>query len=110
MSYATVVVGTDGSEAALAAVDRAAEVAARDRALLIVVAVHSGLPSRAPAGVARDTDPGFEQVLGNDGAEEALQRAWTHAEQAGAAGLTTVLAEGDPPRGSSPSRASAAPT
>ena len=100
MSYATVVVGTDGSEPALAAVDRAAEVAARDRALLIVVAVHSGVPSRAPAWAApQDSDAGFEQVLGTDGAEEALQRASTHAENAGAAGLTTVLAEGDPAQG-----------
>ena len=78
MGYALVVVGTDGSDAALAAVNRAAALAAADSALLVVVCVAD--PEPAPAAVALLTET-------------------EHAERAGAPGVSTVLVEGDPAQG-----------
>ena len=64
MSYATVVVGTDGSDSALAAVDRAAALAVSDQALLIprrgdrapgvATMLIAGDPAHALLGVARE--------------------------------------------------------
>ena len=102
MAYATVVVGTDGSECGLAAVDRAAELAASDAALLIVVCVADSVPAPAPATLssAEFGEPRADQQVPDlDAAVTALDTATVHAEQAGAPGVTTVLVEGDPAQG-----------
>ena len=97
MSYSTVIVGTDGSESALKAVDRAAELATASRALLVVVCAYSPVPARAVAAISvQQGDPRVGQVLGTDLAEDALQAATQRAEAAGAGGVTVVLSEDDP--------------
>jgi hypothetical protein len=96
-SYQTVVVGTDGSESSLRAVERAAEVAAGARAQLVLVCVYDPVPARAQAVLSRQiADPRFDRVVGREAAEEALEAAARHAERAGASEATAVLAEGDP--------------
>ena len=102
MQYATVVVGTDGSASALAAVDRAAALAASEQARLIVVCVASPVPARAPAAVGSPEfgEPRLDQeVPGAEAAIEALGSAAERAERAGAAAVTAVLVEGDPAQG-----------
>jgi nucleotide-binding universal stress UspA family protein len=93
VSYATVVVGTDGSDSALAAVDRAAALAVADHALLVVVCVASPVPAAVPEFGEPRLD---QQVPAVDEAMEALQVATQRAEDSGAPGVTTMLVEGDP--------------
>jgi nucleotide-binding universal stress UspA family protein len=96
-SYQTVVVGTDGSESSLRAVERAAEVAAGARAQLVLVCVYDPVPARVQAVLSRQiADPRFDRVVGREAAEEALEAAARQAERAGASEATAVLAEGDP--------------
>ena len=102
VQYATMVVGTDGSPSALAAVDRAAALAASDQARLIVVCVASPVPTHAAAAVASGEfgEPRLDQELpGAEAAIEALGTAAERAERAGAGGVTAVLVEGDPAQG-----------
>jgi nucleotide-binding universal stress UspA family protein len=97
MDYRTVVVGSDGSDSSLAAVDRAASIATAAGALLVVVCAHSPVPARAQAAVSRQTgDTRFGQVLGSEAARDALARATRRAEESGASGVSGVLVEGDP--------------
>ncbi|MFB9178196.1 universal stress protein [Dactylosporangium sucinum] len=83
MEYSTVVVGTDGSEASLMAVERAATHLAPD-ALLIVVCAY------CPAG--HDFDGG----LGLRAAQEAVRSAVARVVAAGAPEPQTELVEGSP--------------
>jgi len=102
MQYATVVVGTDGSPSALAAVDRAAALAASERARLILVCVASPVPAPAAAAIssAEFGEPRLDQeVPGAEAAIEALGTAAERAERAGVAEVTAVLVEGDPAQG-----------
>jgi nucleotide-binding universal stress UspA family protein len=70
-AYQTLVVGTDGSDASLHAVDHAAAVAAENKAKLIIAMAH--LPNVEKGGWARPphpdgvTDPRAEVVLGGEG-------------------------------------------
>ncbi|RBY82497.1 universal stress protein [Geodermatophilus sp. TF02-6] len=97
MSYTTVVVGTDGSHSSFRAVDRAAQVASSEGALLLVVCAYSAVSPRAQASVTRQlSDPTSTQVLGTDAAKEALAAAVQRAESGGASGVTGQLVEGDP--------------
>jgi nucleotide-binding universal stress UspA family protein len=95
-----VVVGTDGSDAALAAVSRAAALAASDSARLVVVCVADPVPAPAAVASAEYGEPRCDQQVPDLGAAEAaLVTATEHAERAGAAGVSTVLVEGDPAQG-----------
>lgn len=100
MNYQTVVAGTDGSEASLGAVDRAAELAAAASALLVVVCAYSAIPPRAHAKLRTQLgDTRFDRALGTDAAEDALRTAAARAEGKGARGYTSVLVEGEPVQG-----------
>jgi nucleotide-binding universal stress UspA family protein len=71
MGYQTIVVGTDGSEPSLRAVDRAGALAAQHNAKLIVASAHlpiaeKGGWSKAPAP-DRVTDPRAADELGGEG-------------------------------------------
>lgn len=71
MSYRTIVVGTDGSESSLKAVDRAAAIAAQDSAKLVIASAHldtseKGGWSRAPSP-DRVNDAKAEDSLGGAG-------------------------------------------
>jgi nucleotide-binding universal stress UspA family protein len=97
VGYTTVVVGTDGSDSALAAVDRAAALAAAERAQLIVVCVAIPVAAAAAVSSAEFGEPRIDQdVPGAEAAMDALAAASGRAEQAGVEDVTAVLAEGDP--------------
>jgi len=96
MTYATVVVGTDGSVSALTAVDRAAEVAASAKALLVVVCAYSPMSAREQAIISSGIgDTRFYEVRGLARAEEALAAATQRATDGGAEGVAGELVEGD---------------
>jgi nucleotide-binding universal stress UspA family protein len=96
MSYRTIVVGTDGSESSLLAVDRAGAIAAQENAKLIVASAHldtseKGGWSRAPSpdrlsdGRAADSlgDEGY-RMHGSAPVYAILQDARVRAKAAGA--------------------------
>lgn len=97
MSYQTIVVGTDGSESSMKAVDRAAAIAAQDNAKLVIASAHldtseKGGWSRAPSpdrvndARAGDSLGGGEsyRVHGKAAVYEILQDARERAHAAGA--------------------------
>jgi nucleotide-binding universal stress UspA family protein len=106
--YRTVVVGTDGSESSLRAVDSAGEVAARANAKLIVASAHvtdveKGGWSRAPSH-DRVSDPRGADALGGEGYKlhgsapvyAILQEAHDRAKAAGARDIELRAIEGAP--------------
>jgi nucleotide-binding universal stress UspA family protein len=95
-SYTTVLVGTDGSETSLRAVERAAELAADAGATLVIVCAFIPPPDRS---TARDQDIlGAEayQVVGSAPAEETLRIAGERASKAGATRIETEVVQGRP--------------
>jgi nucleotide-binding universal stress UspA family protein len=96
ISYGTIVVGTDGSESSLLAVDRAGELAATAKALLIVVCAYHPMTAREQAIASPSLgDTRFDQVLGTAAAEKALDDGSQHAAAAGATGVQVRMAAGD---------------
>lgn len=95
MSYATIAVGTDGSESALRAVEQAAELAAAVGASLVVVCAFHPMTAREQAVVTPAAGDARFRVTGSDAATEALQAAADHARASGAARVDSRLVEGD---------------
>lgn len=95
-AYRTIVVGTDGSDTSLAAVDRAASVAADNAAELVIVCAYT------PA--TREDTTGAEDALKNEAylvvgwtpAEQTLRTAEERAIKAGAQHIRTVAVDGAP--------------
>jgi nucleotide-binding universal stress UspA family protein len=109
MSYRTIVVGTDGSESSLRAVDRAAAIAAQESAKLVIATAHldtseKGGWSRAPSPdrvndpKAGDSLGGSEsyRVHGSAGVYEILQDARERAHAAGARDIKEEAIVGAP--------------
>jgi nucleotide-binding universal stress UspA family protein len=95
-AYQTVVVGTDGSETSLRAVDRAAALAGDTGATLVIACAY--FPN-SDKDSARDRDAlGDEayQVVGSAPAEGTLARARDRAAAQGATKVETVAAQGEP--------------
>lgn len=95
-AYTTIVVGTDGSETSLRAVERSAELAADAGATLVIVCAFVPPPERT---TARDQDIlGAEayQVVGSAPAEETLRTARERAVRAGASAVETEVVQGRP--------------
>jgi nucleotide-binding universal stress UspA family protein len=96
MPYGMVVVGTDGSDSALGAVERAAEIATASAAPMLVVCAYSGMTRREQAvAVAQLGDTRFDQVIGEEAAEAALTAARKRAQECGATRVEPRLVEGD---------------
>lgn len=95
-AYQTVVVGTDGSESSLAAVDRAAAVASDAAGTLVIVCAY--YPARRQDVEQAEHDLGDEsyQVVGSTPAEETLRTARERANNAGADTIDTVATVGEP--------------
>lgn len=95
-AYTTVVVGTDGSDTSLAAVDRAATIAADSGAHLVIVCAY--MP-RHDKDLAADQDALGQdayQVVGSAPAEDTLQTARDRASAKGASQIDTQAIEGKP--------------
>ncbi|BBX38478.1 universal stress protein family protein [Mycolicibacterium mageritense DSM 44476 = CIP 104973] len=107
-TYRTVIVGTDGSESSLRAVDRAATIAAQENAKLIVASAHQpvverGSWSRAPSHDhvvdTRAADSLREEGYKLHGAApiyEILREARDRAKAAGAGDIDERAIEGAP--------------
>jgi nucleotide-binding universal stress UspA family protein len=98
-AYQTIVVGTDGSETSLKAVDRAGELArvGRDTKLVIICAY---VPAEQ-----RDIEKAQDvlgadayQVVGSTPAEDTLRTAADRAKAAGAQTIETIAVRGEPVR------------
>jgi nucleotide-binding universal stress UspA family protein len=97
MRYSTIVVGTDGSEYALKAVEQAAEIAAALSARLIVVCAYHPLTAKEQSILAAAVGPtSMYQVAGTDAAEEALAAARQRAVDTGASDVRATMVKGDP--------------
>lgn len=96
--YTTVVVGTDGSELAGPTVTRAAWIAVKEDADLVIVCAYGGGSRRADAKVSlTDTAPSrIGQVPGKEAATLAVTHAKDIAVAAGARVKATLLVEADP--------------
>jgi nucleotide-binding universal stress UspA family protein len=92
-AYRTIVVGTDGSATSLAAVDRAAEVAADSDAELVIVCAYTPASREATAGALKDD---AFLVVGWTPAEETLRTAEDRATAMGAAKIRTSAVDGPP--------------
>ncbi|MET9275248.1 universal stress protein [Kribbella sp. NPDC003557] len=96
--YHTIVAGTDGSGLADQVIARAAWLAVRDDADLVVVCAFSELPRRTEArNVATlGGDARLGQVLGRAAAGQALQAATVTARDEGASVAAALLVDGEP--------------
>ena len=94
-AYETIVVGTDGSESSMKAVERAGALAGEGAQLVIACAY---FPNERGAGEAADIlkDEAY-QVTGSTPTEEILRTAKERASKAGAA-PTRERRQGRPPR------------
>jgi nucleotide-binding universal stress UspA family protein len=95
-AYRTVVVGTDGSETSLRAVDRAAALAAQAGATLVIACAY--VPA-AEKDIARDRDilgPEAYQVVGSAPADDSVRTAAERAAAAGATKVESVVVQGKP--------------
>ena len=92
--YTTVVVGTDGSELAVPTVTRAAWIATKEDADLVIVCAYGGGSRRADAKVPlTETAP---SRIGQVPGKEAATQAKDIAVAAGARVKATLLVEADP--------------
>jgi nucleotide-binding universal stress UspA family protein len=96
IGYTTVMVGTDGSDSAGRAVDKAAAVARDADATLVILTAYRPMSSRE-AQDARDAlgDEAYK-VTGSSPAESVLAEAADRARGVGAAKVETAAVEGDP--------------
>jgi nucleotide-binding universal stress UspA family protein len=95
-AYRTIVVGTDGSDTSLAAVDRAAAVAADSEAELVIVCAFTPA-SRDDTAAAEDAlKDEAHLVVGWTPAEETLRTAEDRAVAAGARKVRTSAVDGAP--------------
>lgn len=96
MTFARIVVGTDGSGTATDAVRQAVDVARHHQATLIVVSAHEPVPESRLARERRDIPSDLAHIAGGrDEARTALSDAATLATDAGVE-VETVARQGDP--------------
>jgi nucleotide-binding universal stress UspA family protein len=95
-AYRTIVVGTDGSSTSLAAVERAAEVAADSEAELVIVCAYTPASRRESAGAEDALKDEAYLVVGWTPAEETLRMAEDRAVAAGAPKIRTSAVDGPP--------------
>jgi nucleotide-binding universal stress UspA family protein len=93
-TYRTVLVGTDGSDSSLRAVDRAAAIAAEANAQVIVATAY--LPQSGDAHAAQLLKDEGYRLLGNAPIYAILQEARDRAKQAGATEVKERPVRGTP--------------
>lgn len=95
-AYSTVLVGTDGSESSLRAVERAAEVAQGAGATLLIACAYHPMSAREIQDAERALGGESYKVSGSHPAEDVLRDAEDRARGAGAAKVERLAVEGDP--------------
>lgn len=95
MSYTTVLVGLDGSTAALLAVDQAARTAVSNRAALVVVCAYHPVPAREQAARTVGLADAKDRVTGTAEAQAALDAGTARARSAGHADVEGRLVMAD---------------
>jgi nucleotide-binding universal stress UspA family protein len=95
-AYTTIVVGTDGSETSLRAVERAAELANDAGAGLVVACAYFPTQDRATAREQDILGSEAYQVVGSAPAEDTLRTARDRALAAGAGEVVTQAVQGKP--------------
>ena len=94
--YATVLVGTDGSESSFQAVDRAAAVARDAGAALLLACAYRPMSAREVQDAADALGGESYKVSGSTPAEDVLRDARDRARTVGATVVDTLAIEGDP--------------
>ncbi|MDX6287215.1 MAG: hypothetical protein QOG53_2700 [Frankiales bacterium] len=95
-SYQTVIVGTDGSDSATRAVDRAAAVAKDAGATLVIITAYHPMSKREQEQARDVLGQESYKVTGSAPAEGVLQEAADKARAIGVKDVKTEAAEGDP--------------
>lgn len=92
--YRTVLVGTDGSESSLRAVDRAGQLASGAESRVIVASAYS--PLQVDLLAPDDQEDGGDEEAGNAPIFQMLRRAGDRAKEAGAANVEERAIVGPP--------------
>jgi len=95
-SYRMVLVGTDGSDTSLLAVERAAELARDAGATLLIVSAYQPADD---SSLSREKDilgPDSYQLVGSAPAEDNVGRARYRAQKVGLTEIETLTVQGDP--------------
>jgi len=95
-SYKSIVVGTDGSETSLRAVERASKIAADSDARLLIVSGYEPEPKEALKQGADALRGDAYMVVGSAPAEYVLRDASERAHSAGAANVETLAVQSAP--------------
>ncbi|AKK03012.1 universal stress protein [Corynebacterium epidermidicanis] len=91
-NYTKIVVGTDGSKSSMLAVERAAAIAAAFDAELVIGCAYYESKEDANKTLRQDS----VTVLGDDPAQENLNKAKVEAEKVGAKKIVTAIKPGTP--------------
>jgi nucleotide-binding universal stress UspA family protein len=94
--YRRIVVGTDGSDTAMRAVDRASGIAKDHDAALLIVTAYEPASQREVGAAATVLRGDVYQVAGSAPAEAMLHDAATRARSSGATKVETLAVEGTP--------------
>ena len=95
-SYASVLVGTDGSETSFRAVDRAALIARDADATLWLLTAYRPMSAREVQDARAALGEDSYKVAGSTPAEDVLRDASDRARALGATKIETLAVEGDP--------------
>jgi len=95
MSYTTVLVGLDGSSAALVAVDQAAQTALRNGAAVVVVCAYHPVPAREQATITVGTADARNRITGTGAAQSALDDGVQRALAVGVRDVEGRLVQSD---------------
>jgi nucleotide-binding universal stress UspA family protein len=95
-SYSKVLVGTDGSDSASRAVERAAAIAADANATLVIASAYYPISDRERERAMTQLGEDAYKVMGSNPAEDALREAEALAKKAGASKTELVAESGDP--------------
>ncbi|HEY2098462.1 MAG: hypothetical protein QOI50_3423 [Pseudonocardiales bacterium] len=95
-SYQKIVVGTDGSDTSLRAVDRAGSIAGDSSAELVIVCAYEPASREEVKAAADALGSEAYQVVGSAPAESLLRDAATRARSGGAQKVDTIAVQGSP--------------
>ena len=96
MGYDKVLVGSDGSDSSLRAVERAAEVAGASQAGLVIACAYSPMGGRDQAVLNATLGDARQTVRGEDGARKAFEESLARVNQERVPGIEQMLVEGEP--------------